>query len=123
MSHIVTITTEVRDRAAVRRACKRLQLAPPVAGKHRLYGGQVDGLAVQLPDWRYPVVCQLNTGKLHYDNYQGHWGERKCLDAFLQAYTVEKAKLEARRRGHGVAEQPLADGSIKLVVQVNGGAA
>ena len=35
----------------------------------------------------------------------------------------EKAKLEARKKGHGVFEQPLSDGSIKLTIQVAGGAA
>jgi hypothetical protein len=41
----------------------------------------------------------------------------------MQAYAVEKAKLEARRKGHTTTEQQLADGSIKLKVQVAGGAA
>jgi hypothetical protein len=44
------------------------------------------------------------------------------LDAFLQAYAVEKAKLEARRQGHVVTEQQLSDGSIKLSIQVGGAA-
>ena len=48
------------------------------------------------------------------------WGEQQHLDAFLQTYAVEKAKVEARRRGHSVTEQPLADGSIKLTIQVGG---
>jgi hypothetical protein len=48
------------------------------------------------------------------------WGEQKHLDAFLQAYAVEKAKIEARRKGHSVTEQSLADGSIKLIVRVGG---
>jgi hypothetical protein len=38
-------------------------------------------------------------------------------------YAVEKAKLEARRNGHSVHEQTLSDGSIKLSIQVAGGAA
>ena len=38
-------------------------------------------------------------------------------------YAVEKARIEARRQGHSVTEQPLADGSIKLTIQVGGGAA
>jgi hypothetical protein len=50
------------------------------------------------------------------------WGEQQHLDRFLQAYAVEKARSEARRQGHTVTEQSLADGSIKLIVQVGGGA-
>ena len=123
MSHIVTVKTEVRDAAAVQAACNRLRLPQPVLGRFHLFAGEAEGLSVQLPEWRYPVGCQLATGQLRYDNYNGHWGKQEHLGQFLQAYAVEKAKLEARRRGNLVTEQHLADGSIKLTVQVQGGAA
>lgn len=38
-----------------------------------------------------PVVCQLQTGELHYDNFGGRWGQQQELDQFLQAYAVEKS--------------------------------
>lgn len=123
MSHIVEIRTETRDAAAVRAACKRLGLVEPVQGTTKLFSGEVTGLAVQLPDWTYPAVCDTATGTVHYDNFSGRWGDQKHLDAFLQAYAVCRATAEARRRGHSVTEQQLADGSIKLVIQVAGGAA
>jgi hypothetical protein len=88
-----------------------------------LFTSQATGLAVQLPKWRYPAVCDCSNGQVHYDNFGGHWGEQAKLDQFLQAYAVERAKAEARRKGHQVSEAKLADGSIKLTVQVNGGAA
>ena len=123
MSHIVTIKTEVRDAAAVKAACRRLGLEEPLQGTSKLFSREVTGLAVKLPNWQYPVVCELHTGQVRYDNYHGRWGEQKELDRFLQAYAVEKAKIEVRRKGHCVSEALLADGSIKLTVQVNGGAA
>ena len=122
MSHIVEIKTEVRDVAAVRAACQRLGLEQPTHGTHRLFSGEVTGLAVALPKWRYSVVCDLNSGQLRYDNYGGEWGDQQQLDRFLQMYAVEKAKVEARRKGHICTEQQLADGSIKLVVNVGGAA-
>jgi len=122
MSHIVTIQTQVRDPVAIAAACRRLDLPQPVQGRFRLFSGEVAGLGVELPGWRYPVVCQTETGEVKFDNFEGRWGEPRHLDAFLQGYAVEKAKLEARRRGHSVLEQPLADGSIKLTVQVGGAA-
>ena len=122
MSHIVTIQTQVRDPVAVAAACQRLGLPQPVQGRFRLFSGEVAGLGVELPGWRYPVVCQTETGEVKFDNFEGRWGEQRHLDAFLQGYAVEKTKLEARRRGHSVIEQPLADGSIKLTVQVGGAA-
>ena len=123
MSHIVTVKTEVRDAAAVRAACQRLGLAEPIQGTVKLFSGEATGLAVQLPDWTYPVVCDTATGQLKFDNFKGRWGDQKELDTFMQAYAVEKAKLESRRRGHSTTEQTLPDGSIKLTIQVAGGAA
>ena len=123
LSHIVTIKTEVRDAAAVCAACRRLKLPAPVYDTHRLFSGEETGLGVQLPGWRYPVVCQLDTGQLRYDDYAGRWGKQEELDRFLQGYAVEKARLEARRRGHHVTEQQLPDGSVKLTIHVHGGAA
>lgn len=120
MSHIVTIQTQVRDPVAIRAACDRLKLPNPIEETVPLFSGQARGYAVRLPGWTYPVVCQTESGTLKYDNFQGHWGEQAELDRFLQMYAVEKAKLEARRRGHTVTEQSLADGSVKLVVQVGG---
>lgn len=120
MSHIVTIRTEIRDAEAVRAACRRLGLDEPVHGTARLFSGEVSGLLIKLPDWSYPAVADLGTGQVRYDNFEGAWGDQKHLDAFLQAYAVERAKIEARKKGHSVFETPLPDGSIKLTIQVGG---
>ena len=122
MSHIVTIEVEIRDAAAVRAACSRLRLPEPVQGRHQLFSGEVDGLAVELPDWRYPVVCNLSSGQAQYDNYEGRWGTQDRLDEFVQSYSVEKCRIEARKRGHTLTERALPDGSVKLVVGMEGGA-
>jgi hypothetical protein len=122
MSHLVQIQTEVRDTAAVRAACQRLGLAEPNQGTTRLFSGEVTGLAVHLPNWTYPVVCDTSSGQVKFDNFGGRWGDKRHLDRFLQMYAVEKAKIEAHRRGHSVTETAQNDGSVKLVIQVNGGA-
>jgi hypothetical protein len=95
----------------------------PRVRKVQLFTDAVEGLAVELPGWRYPVVCDLASGSVRFDNYGGQWGDQRQLDRFLQAYAVEMSRLEARRRGHTVTEQVLADGSIRLTIQVSGGAA
>lgn len=122
MSHIVQIQTEVRDPVAVRSACDRLKLPLPTQGEFTLFSAKAVGLGVELPGWRYPVVCDTSSGQIHFDNYGGRWGEQSRLDAFLQRYALEKASIEARRKGHTVLEQPLEDGSIKLTVQIGGAA-
>jgi len=122
LSHILTIKTEVRDQAAVSAACRRLQLPPPILGTTQLFSGEAAGLIVRLTDWTYPVVLDTTTGQVHYDNYNGAWGDQTQLDRFLQIYAVEKARIEARKKGHQVTEQALADGSIKLTIRVGGAA-
>ena len=123
MSHIVQIQTQVRDPVAVAAACQRLGLVQPQHETVKLFTSTETGLTVRFHGWRYPVVCDLASGSLKYDNFSGRWGDQQKLDNFLQSYAVEKAKLAARQKGHSVTEQSLADGSIKLTIQVAGGAA
>ena len=122
MSHVVEIKTEVKDAAAARAACQRLKLEQPLHGTARLFSGEATGLIVKLPDWNYPVVFDTSTGEAKYDNYNGRWGDQQQLDKFLQIYAVEATKMQARKKGHSVTEQQLADGSIKLTVNVGGAA-
>lgn len=116
MSHIVSVKTQVRDPAAIAAACHRLGLPAPNSGTVQLYSGEASGLIVQLPEWQYPVVVDTATGDVRYDDFNGRWGNQAHLDKFLQMYAVEKAKLEARRKGCQVREQALDDGSILVQV-------
>lgn len=120
MSHIVEVQTEVRDEAAVRAACNRLRLPPPTQGTFKLFTSEATGLGIELPGWKYRFVCDTAKGKVSYDNYEGQWGDQDRLNEFLQAYAVERAKIEARKKGHAVTEQRLADGGIKVTVTVGG---
>jgi hypothetical protein len=106
---------------AVRAACKRLGLEEPVNGTATLFSGEATGLLLRLPGWLYPAVFNTASGTVKYDNYNQEWGAQKHLDAFMQAYAVCKATIEAHKRGHSVHEQTLPDGSIKLTVTVGGG--
>ena len=120
MSHVVTIEAQVRDPEALRSSCRRLGLDAPVHQTIKLFSAEATGHCVQLPRWRYPVVCDTDSGIVHYDNYEGHWGEQTQLDKLVQRYAVEKTVIESRKQGYTVTEQTLADGSIKLSVQVGG---
>ena len=116
MSHIVTVQTRLHDPAAVGAACRRLGLAEPVQGKARLFAEEAEGLVVRLPGWRFPAVIDVLTGLVRYDTFGGAWGEQAQLDRLMQAYAVEKAKLEARKKGYAVSEQQLQDGSIRVQI-------
>jgi hypothetical protein len=114
MSHIVTVQAKAHDPAAIAAACRRLNLPAPVEGTARLYSGEATGLLVQLPGWLYPAVIDPLTGIVRCDTFEGRWGDPKQLDRFLQAYSVEKCRIEAHRKGLLVSEQTLQDGSIRL---------
>jgi len=116
MSHIVTVQTRLHDGLAVQAACRRLGLPEPVQGTAELFSGEATGLIVQFKTWLYPVVIDTLTGTIRYDNFEGRWGEQCVLDRFLQAYAVEKVKLESRKKGYMVSEQALENGSIKLQI-------
>jgi len=118
MSHIVQIQTEIRDPVAVTAACARLGLPKPVHRTVRLFSAEATGLAVELPGWQYPVVCQTETGRVQYDNFGGRWGEQSQLDRLTQIYSVEKCRIEARKKGYSVNERTLQDGSILVQIQV-----
>lgn len=122
MSHMVTITTRVRDLHALSAACRRLGLSPPVEGTARLYAESASGHIVQLPGWRYPLVVDLGSGTVRFDHYNGAWGEPALLDRLLQAYAIEKVAQGARRKGQTCLEQALPDGSVRLIIQAGGGA-
>lgn len=126
MSHIVSIQTRIKDSGALAAACRRLGWPEPQSGTAQLYTGEASGLIVRLPGWRYPAVVDTDSGNIRFDNFEGLWGEPAELDKLLQAYAVEKARIEARRAGHHLTEHALCDGSIKLTIQmgpVSGGAA
>jgi hypothetical protein len=117
MSHVVQIQTRVQDRTALAAACRRLGLAEPVQGTAQLYSGEATGLLVQLPGWQYPAVIDTRIGTIQYDNFEGRWGAQMHLDRLLQMYAVEKAKLEARKKGFVVSEQVIQDGSILVQIR------
>jgi hypothetical protein len=116
VSHVVSIQTRVYDPATLAVACARLNLPPPAAGRAHLFSGEAAGLLVQLPGWQYPVVIDTADGTVRFDNFEGAWGDPQHLRRLLQVYAVEKAKLEARKKGYAVTEQALEDGSIKLQI-------
>ena len=123
MSHLVSIVTEIRDKAALAAACSRLSLPPPEHGTARLFTTDATGEIVRLPGWTYPVVINTETRQVQFDNFGGAWGKQEEIDKLLQAYAVEKCRIEARKAGHhSVTEQVLSDGSIKVTIQVAGGA-
>lgn len=120
MSHTVTVKADVRSKQAIAAACQRLGLAAPVEGTHLLYerSKSINGVAVSLPNWNYPVVFNTETGDVAYDNFGGHWGNISEYEKFMQAYSVCRTMQEASLQGYMATEETLPDGSVKITVNV-----
>jgi hypothetical protein len=62
------------------------------------------------PDGKYRVWVSDYDRK--YNKYDGAW-----MGCLKQAYGVEKAKAEAKKRGYRISEQKQEDGRIRLVMR------
>ena len=88
-----------------------------VLGRRR---AQLESVAAECGASAHPIVCDVAAAEIAFDNFRGRWGDQGQLDRFLQGYAIEMAKIEARKKGHVVTEQPLEDGSVKLTINVGG---
>lgn len=132
MSHYSEITIELTDEGCLMAALSRLGFNGKVEvykEAQALYGYQGDlraqkahviirrqhvGLAAndlgfeRQPDDRYRVWVSDYDRK--YNKYDDAW-----MGRLKQAYGVEKARVEAKKKGYRVSEQKLDDGRIRLV--------
>lgn len=102
MSHTMNVKVELHDREALEAACRKLGLKVE-EGRFQLYSSVEEGIGVYLPGWKYPVVIKRD-GTVAYDNYGGQWGSIKELSKLKAYYGLEKAKIEARKKGYSVHE-------------------
>lgn len=84
-SHTLKVNTKFKNADAINQAAQRMGATFLGHGKHKLFAGTVEGIGVKLPSWRYPIVIDKE-GQIHYDNYEGAWGDEKILDQFRANY-------------------------------------
>ena len=110
MSHTLNIKTEIRDLSALQLACDKLGYKT-LAGDFKLYASEESGTGVYLPGWSYPVVIK-DGGEIAYDNFDGKWGEIDKLNELVAHYGLEKAKIEARKKGYSLSERVIQEGQV-----------
>ena len=122
MSHFTTITTQVRDVAALRAAVAELELQLVPDADARGFASQTrrGDFVIRL---KGPYDIALN--RQANDNYglttdwwDGHVEREvgKDFGRLLQLYGVHKTTLEARKKGLSVLRRHQPNGSIKLVL-------
>jgi hypothetical protein len=123
MSHISKIELEVSDLGVLSQACKRLGLTL-IRGKRtfKWYGKeQACHHVIHIPQAAYEVGIIKKEGRyeLSCDFYDQ--GLEKAIGKggglLKQAYAIQKAKIEARKKGYSVIEKA-TDTGIRLYVRL-----
>ena len=132
MSHYSEVQIEFRDRAALVAALERLGLKGKVEVNQEakfLYGYQGDrreqqghiiirrqhvGLAANDIGFQRQSDGAYRAWISDFDRKENGYNEA-WLGRLKQAYGVEKAKVEAKKKGYRVTEQKQDDGRIRLV--------
>jgi hypothetical protein len=126
MSHIQTIEVEITDLQALKSACKRLNLEWKQDQKtFKWYQGQSKcDHAIKVPAATYEIGVLKNADRKGF-TLQVDYYDRKVTEKigqlgglFKQAYALEKAKLEAIRKGYSVKEHKINERQIELRISV-----
>jgi len=121
MSHTVKRKTTVKNLTALKRALSKIAGAKLLGNdRYQFYSGSATGIGISLPNWRYPIVVDTQTGEVAFDNYEGRWGDQHDLDNMLQKYAVEAATMQAEALGANYEVATLDNGDIKITVNVGG---
>lgn len=129
MSHIQTIEVEIKDLQALKNACKRLGLEWKQDQKtFKWYGVNPEKCdhAISVPGANYEIGVLKNGDRKGY-TLQVDYYDRKVTEKigqlgglFKQAYTLEKAKAEAIKKGYMVKEHRINDQQIELRIAIGG---
>jgi hypothetical protein len=118
MSHVVELKMEIKitNRDVLDSACRRIGIEPSVHKRVSLFNETLEGTAVQLDGWRYPIVIDTDSGVIKADNYHGRWGRIEELKKLENAYQIETVFKTARdsHRFASIEERELEDGALLI---------
>jgi hypothetical protein len=84
------------------------------------FGSAINGVAVQLPGFKYPIAINTQTGEISSDTFNGHWGKPELIDKLAQNYGIEVAKAEAEQLRGKFDMVTLDDGSVECTITLGG---
>lgn len=116
-SHTVTVKTDLKDPAALRRAVEALDWKWIGPGTHRLFQrDHITGNAFHPTGWNYPVVLGTD-GQFHFDDFNGHWGNPADLERLKSEYQYCAVEAAAQALGYHCERA----GAIVTVYNPHGG--
>jgi hypothetical protein len=97
-SHTVKIAVPYKDPRTLERACKTLGWKWLGYGKHSLSENSVTGHGFMPETFLLPAVLDAE-GELHFDTYEGSWGDQTKLDLLKSEYAIATAEQAAEELG------------------------
>lgn len=97
-SHTVKIKVEYKDPDTLKRACDNLGWKWLGLGVHSLFENTAAGHGFKPVGWELPAVLDAN-GELHFDTFNGAWGDEKQLELLKAEYAIATAQKAAEELG------------------------
>jgi len=137
MSHTVSIQTQIKNPEILKKAVeelerllnKRVRIVKEGNFEVEFFDGfkkVKNGIAIKIEGWKYPIVIDLDTGEIFYDDYRGRWGNVEDLKKLKQLYSLETILDIAKKQGvkKGILErlreeakqQLQKEGKVKLKI-------
>lgn len=115
MSHTVTLEIKLRNRGHLRKACQALGVEPTQETVQFYDKRRVTGTVIRFDGWKYPVVIDAS-GSVHFDDYDGAWGNVDDVHRLQVQYAVAAAQEMKAEGWHMGAVQTLSNGAQKLTL-------
>ena len=97
-SHTTSVYIEFRSKDALQAAVEKLGGSVLGEGTYSLFSSRHTGFAFKLPGWTYPIIAGKD-GALHYDSYNGQWGNESDVRLLTGQYAIEAARQAALAQG------------------------
>jgi len=104
MSHTVKMETQIKDKEALKEAVEKLGYKILKEGNVEIafFDGKLhktrNGVLIKIPNWKYPVFIDLDTGEVKFDNYNGEWGDIRDLNKLKAEYAIRTVLKIARKK-------------------------
>ena len=111
MSHVVTYEARFVDLQCLKRCCDRNKWGfyqDKKTLEESFCPNRDCTAAIQLPNWCYPVFVD-SQGSIHFDNYNGSWGDEQLLNKLKQEYAREACYMQAESQGYMVTSETYND--------------
>jgi len=102
MSKTMNIELQLKNKEALFKALKRMNVRYEENGVAKFWEDSAEGIVMYFKDWEFPAVVDAETGVVKYDDMDSSRLDK--LNELKAYYGIELAKAEALKKGYTVTE-------------------